>query len=300
MEKMKCTYILWVLFIIYFIISPFRVKAKGMDDICILEKGTLVIAVPSKEGLVVCADKRVHYIETNITKDEKIKIIQVGDHGLFASVGSLSFTRTVKFDPNPIYIEVDRIVENYFKKKDIRTFTNEQWNDFCQYLEKIFKADNYTQIQSDDSNKPFLQVAFFYLDLKNSINRTVVQLFIKKEKTPFLSGSGIQITFKTDPDHIIKNSIKLLGEAAVITEVMYGTNPHFDDVRRNPLVQKALSTQAIPLGQFTLLEAKDFASYLIEITSKRSNLIPGFKGHVSPTCDCAILDFKDGFRWINK
>jgi hypothetical protein len=144
MEKIKCTYIVWALFIIYFIVSPFQVMAEGMDDICILEKGTLVIAVPSKEGLVVCADKRVYYIKANITKDEKIKIIQLGDHGLFAAVGSLSFTRTDKFDSNPNYIEVDRIVENCFKKKDIRTLTNEQWNDFCQYLEKIFKADNYT------------------------------------------------------------------------------------------------------------------------------------------------------------
>jgi hypothetical protein len=167
-------------------------------------------------------------------------------------------------------------------------------------LRKFLKLIIILQIESDDPNKPFLQVAFFYFDLKNSINRTVVQLSIKKEKPPFLSGSGVQITFKTDPEHLIKNSIKLLGEAAVINEVIYGTNPNFDDVRRNPLIQKALNTQAIPLGQFTSLEAKDFASYLIEITSKRAHLIPGFKGHVSPTCDCAILDYNEGVRWMNK
>lgn len=296
---MKRIYILLVLFIIYFIISPLQAKAKGIDDICILEKGTLVIAVPSKEGLVVCADKRVYYIEENITKDEKIKIIQVGGHGLFASVGMLSFTRTAKFDPNPISIEVDRLVENYFKKKDIRIFKNEQWNDFCQYLEKIFNADNY-QIPSNDPSKPFLQGAFFYLDLKNSINCTVVKLFIHKGRYSSLSGLGVQATFETEPEHIIKNSIKVLGEAAVIKEVKNETNSRFDDIRRNPLVQKVFNSQAIPLGTFTSQEAKDFASYLIEITSKRSNLIPGFKGHVSPTCDCAILDFKDGFRWIDK
>lgn len=91
--------------------SPLQVKAKGIDEFCVLEKGTLVIAVPSKEGLVVCADKRVYYIEENRTKDEKIKIIQVGGHGLFASVGMLSFTRTAKIDPTPVSIEVDRLVD---------------------------------------------------------------------------------------------------------------------------------------------------------------------------------------------
>jgi len=57
MGKMKFNCIVWGPFIISSIISPFQVMAEGMGDICILEKGTLVIAVPSKEGLV--------YVPTN-------------------------------------------------------------------------------------------------------------------------------------------------------------------------------------------------------------------------------------------
>ena len=62
-------------------------------------RGTLVVAVPVREGLVVCADKRLYNNDTGTFTDGNVKIRKVDDHSLFVATNTVGFydrkTRTM-------------------------------------------------------------------------------------------------------------------------------------------------------------------------------------------------------------
>src|SRR6185369_10350850 len=53
--------------------------------------GTLVVAVPVQQGLVVCSDKRLYNETTETYRDDFVKIQKVSSHALFAATHTTGF-----------------------------------------------------------------------------------------------------------------------------------------------------------------------------------------------------------------
>src|SRR5690348_13024595 len=64
--------------------------------------GTLVVAVPVRNGLVVCSDKRLYNADAGTYTDDNIKIRQAGQDALFVATNTVAFydtrSRKIVFD----------------------------------------------------------------------------------------------------------------------------------------------------------------------------------------------------------
>src|SRR5215213_6853342 len=65
-------------------------------------RGTIVVAVPVRDGLVVCADKRLFNVQSATFTDTNIKIRKVSNSALFVATNTVGFydnrSRTMSFD----------------------------------------------------------------------------------------------------------------------------------------------------------------------------------------------------------
>jgi hypothetical protein len=87
------------------------------------------------------------------------------------------------------------------------------------------------------------------------------------------------------------------GSPELYLELTTGKDPKFDDLRSNPYIKPFLSSPR-PRDQVTANEALAFSHAIIEATSKRGQEI-NTDIHVSESCNCGLLDYDGGFRWIS-
>jgi hypothetical protein len=71
----------------------------------------------------------------------------------------------------------------------------------------------------------------------------------------------------------------------------------FDDLRANPYLKPFLD-RSQPQNEVTPDEALAFERTLIKATSERGPKLSD-NIHVSKECDCALLSFAEGFKWIS-
>ena len=136
------------------------------------------------------------------------------------------------------------------------------------------------------------EVRFFYLDSSNELQQEVI--FATYDAVSNLVTGG-RVTYLPGPDDLHTAKPILSGSPEVYLEVLNGTRKDFDDLRRNPVIRPFLASR--PRAQVTSAEAMVFAKALIKATSQRGpSLNPDI--HVSEACDCAILSFDHGFKWI--
>jgi hypothetical protein len=69
----------------------FVLSGSAQDASLEAVSGTLVVAVPASEGLVVCADKRLFNHATGAYTDDAVKIRKAGDRALFAATNTIGF-----------------------------------------------------------------------------------------------------------------------------------------------------------------------------------------------------------------
>jgi len=65
--------------------------AFAQDELSSPVGGTLVVAVPVQQGLVVCSDKRLYNDTAGTYRDDYVKIHQVGQNALFVATHTTGF-----------------------------------------------------------------------------------------------------------------------------------------------------------------------------------------------------------------
>jgi hypothetical protein len=65
-------------------------------------RGTIVVAVPVMDGLIVCADKRLYNDQAGTYSDDNVKIRKISDRALFVATNTIGFydskSRTMAFN----------------------------------------------------------------------------------------------------------------------------------------------------------------------------------------------------------
>ena len=245
-------------------------------------RGTLVVAVPVTEGLVVCSDKRLSNQQSGTFTDTAVKIRKVDQSSLFVATNTIGFldpqTRKMGFD-------VFSITESYVSRSG---FSNNRrfWDGLKQeigrrlreYLAKL-KYQDWPETDLE-SNKLLFNLVFYSI-AQGSARSYTIKVFYEKARTP--------IIYISDPVSETVKTPKLSGKGRAVMNYL-AKDPKQS---RDPFILR-FDQFNFDVRKVTIKEAVDFAARLFHLANAA---VPASR--VSSTHDCALLDYEDGFQWIN-
>jgi hypothetical protein len=296
--KKRFICILLGLLVAFFIYkSPYLQTSNGIQLRHSFLHGTLVVAVPYREGLVICADRRTHSKEKGDTDSTK-KIIQLDDKSLFASTGTVGIVETATQNfivtSQQEFFFVKEFVLEYFKDRKVETAN---WDKFKTYLElKVatyfarFKPLN-LQDTTDPQGEVLFQVVFFNAVEKKKIQGALVKFNYRKQADKFTGEAMVETYEEGRFDQAFPLAY---GNAEVILAALQGDN-RFSDVMLNPIAKRFFAN---PLSlTVSQSEAQELATFLMSVSEKRVRQINP-KANIGTTTDWALLLYKDGFKWL--
>lgn len=242
-------------------------------------KGTLVVAVPVKEGLVVCADKRIFNVDSGTYTDDFLKIRRVNDKALFAATNTIGLYDGRK---KKVVFDAFSITEKYVSKNNFdsgKAFWDGLKADITAQLRAYLSARKFAEWpESDRANNNLLFNLLFYSVRDGRAFSHSLKVFYEKAKTP--------VIYVEDPISEEITKPKLGGKGREVMNYL-AREPA---AARNPLILKFDETR-FDSRNTTPKEAVEFAGSLFKLTSSG---VP--KARVSQTFDCALLDYSTGFR----
>lgn len=251
-------------------------------------KGSLIVIVPTKEGLVICADKRGYSGNKGIEDNQK-KLFKIDSQTAFSVTGNIGIYN--KSGTGFLFNSID-IAKNYTSSKGFED-SEPYWKGLAQALEKEFanylKNTKFEDRLSDfpERNYELFQVIFFNINKSKEFKIPV--LSYKYKKGSLIDRSSIT---NADIDYVnFDKSFTATGRTEIIGELLSGNKKEFDALRVDTLLKPFL-TNTIKKEQVKITDAVNFAKKIMEVSSKN---IPMY---ISPDCDCAILDYKTGYREI--
>jgi hypothetical protein len=245
-------------------------------------RGTLVVAVPVNEGLVVCSDKRLYNHDSGTFTDKYIKVRKAGDNALFVATHTVGFyderSKSMAFN-------AFEITEKYVANNDLnkgKPFWDGLKKEITTQLRAYFAKRSFAEWpESDRANNNLLFNLVFYSVRDNKAWSHSLKVFYEKARTP--------VVFIPDPVREQVRTPKLAGKGREVMAFLARNSAAAAD----PLIQRFDETRFDALNT-TPAGAVEFAGKLFQLTSTG---VP--QAHVSPTFDCALLDHKSGFRMIN-
>jgi hypothetical protein len=243
--------------------------------------GTLVVAVPVREGLVVCADKRLYNSEAGTFTDNYTKIRKVDNNSLFVATNTVGFydrqTRTMEFD-------AFQIATNYVAAHnyaDGRKFWDGLKKEINDRLRGYFAKRKFAEWPDSDraSNNLLFNLVFYSVRDNRAWSQTL-RVFYEKKQTP--------VIYIPDPVSEEVRTPKLTGKGREVMTYL-ARNPA---AAADPAIQQFDETR-FNLQTTTAPDAVEFARKLFQLTSTG---VP--QANVSPTFDCALLDYATGFKLI--
>lgn len=242
---------------------------------------TLVLAASSREGVVVCADKRRTVVSTQKTIDDAQKLLPAGENGLFWATGDgaeaidLQSGRTVwsVFDEAKMYLDQNKSGTEPNLLMPFFDFIIGSYKNFLR-LALLQKFD-------PSNERPQTQMIFCYRkpDGKFYIYRSV--LWKRPSVESFIEQDGeYSEQFETSKVHDF-------GEHGIINELLHGHNSSFDRFRRNSMLMQIVIGSGRP-DSLSYLTVQRALSNLIREMSESVGVIEGAEG-VSQRCDCFLL-----------
>lgn len=244
--------------------------------------GTLVVAVPVREGLVACADKRAFNHSTLAYSDDLVKIHKVNSRTLFVATNTVGFLdpRTGKIGFNVFEITSSYLTRHAFApekqfwdglRKEIRT-------QLLAYLRNQKLKD---QPETDLANNRLLFNLVFYSISKDTARSYSLKVFYEKAATP--------IIYIPDVASEEVKTAKLSGKGKDVMDYL-SRNP---GLSRDPSILRFDQTK-FDVQKTSAADAVGFAKMLFIVANTG---VP--EANVSAVHDCALLSYRNGFQWID-
>jgi hypothetical protein len=154
-----------------------------------LEHGTMIILTSTRNGLVVCADRRLHSYIIEQDDDTYSKIRAVGTNGFFVSSGVASRYVRHYFDGRTeVIFDMNDFTQSFFNGNN-PSLDNVDWRAFKQLLEVDLtrwtpnlarqdiqgpKSDVPNSSITGDDQRLLFETFFFYLDTTKTLRGVVV------------------------------------------------------------------------------------------------------------------------------
>ena len=243
--------------------------------------GTLVVAVPVRDGLVACSDKRLFNADAGTYTDNFVKIREASSTALFVATNTVGFydrqTRTMAFDATDV-------TSKYVASHDMatgRAFWDGLKKDISDQLHKYFASRKFADWPlSDKANNNLLFNLVFYAIGQSNIRSYTVKVFYEKAQTP--------VIYISDPVGEEVRTPKLSGKGREVMNYIAGDPAMSSDpsiLRFDETYFNAQNT--------SVTDAVNFARKLFLFTNAK---VP--QAEVSSTYDCSLLSYRDGFQWL--
>lgn len=245
-------------------------------------RGTIVVAVPVNNGLVVCADKRLFNAQSAAYSDDNTKIRRADKNALFVATNTIGF-----YDPNDqtmafsAFDVTERFVATH-KLSEGKQFWDGLKREINAALREYFAKRTFAEWPDSDraSNNLLFNLIFYVTDNGRAFSYTV-RVFYEKAKTPRI--------FISDPVKEEIRTTKLAGKGKEVMQFIARTPA----VSNDPMIIR-FGDARLDAKTTAATDATAFARKLVRVTSSG---VP--ESHVSPGSDCALLDYQTGFRWID-
>jgi len=255
--------------------------------------GTMVVVVHTKDGLLVCADKR--RVESNTVRgdsvvDNIVKIFEIDRTAGFFSMGATSFCNAETGD---VVFDADEAAREFWNENTPSNpaaspaFQRHMIEAMKVYFRRV-RWDYWPETRMVDGEPVLFDIVLFFLDFGQI--RTLDCQFLYRKADAFVGSklndySGMSVPF---------------GGGKTCHRLIVSAEPdeEFNDYRSEPIIaecRSAFGTQPSLLEKET---ARKYAQRLIEIASKHE--YGSALSTISPMSDCAFLSVKEGFEWLCK
>ena len=249
-----------------------------------IRSGTMVVTLPTRDGLVVVADKRVtehNSVLGNSIDDTKTKIVRVSDRvGLFGLHTAELVDASSRESELNLYESVVAVAHQN-ATTDPRTLSilimNKMTEEFSAFLQRI-PTSSWPRTTFNNEEEPvFYEVVIFFLDESGDSKLLGAQLRYRQETGEV---GGHPKPYPSGP--------YVFGGLHTCVELIKGNEPEFDNYRSEPLMRQCVG--ALQGRRLDTESAIRYAKRLIEIASAHE------KG-ISATSDCAVLLKGGGSKW---
>jgi hypothetical protein len=250
------------------------------------ERGTLIVAVRWRLGVVVCADRRrlMEGAGTVGYRDDALKIVPAPPFGLAATYGTTVYGREGgrSFDAQE---SVKRYAGELAGGNVVRSAPQLAAQLEAEMAE-VLEQDNLPPPQPKPGDPGVFAIILFALE-RGTLFETL------------LLGVSSETDFKVQ---VIPRSsdqfITVLGHSSVALAIR-GSDPRFQDLSTDPLLGRMLINprQEALAPYLSKHDAMSFGRSLIRVTNERLPLLQETED-VSAESDCAGLTRPDGFEWL--
>src|SRR5215813_3822666 len=120
--------------VIVLVLAGFAREHQGVE-----RGGTLILAIPVREGLVLCGDRLITD-QTGARVGEETKIKPVGERAAFVVSGRVGLDMNTT--PRTVLFDAHQLIEQFLKDKDIETVDWEAYrttlrDEFLRALERV-------------------------------------------------------------------------------------------------------------------------------------------------------------------
>ncbi len=235
--------------------------------------GSLVIAIPSRDGLIICADKR--RIVANKVEDNFSKLFLIRPGLAFAVTGYPTFIYKgqVEFDAFDI---CKRVLKQSTSSADVQEHVTELAGSLRTEFETEAKSYNPADPLKDAPPSYVLfQVGVFSLRSDQRPNLSLIQLEYHKPSTVTTS------VLQEGPETFEKLGITALGDASLLRELREGHDHAFDQFRNDPSFMRFINS-TVSAKEESAASVESFANRFIQEAHKAS-------AKIGPICECVQL-----------
>lgn len=264
---------------------------------------TIIIAVGTRDGLLVCEDRRLTSRSSNgqVSTSDASKAQQLGKFGFFAVAGDVSASVTNFFGQSITTFDVLSAIPAFFKTHDIQQFNEGTAVEFEAHLRDQLNQKPANPTPGTQGPRAQTEVLLYWMDQTGRTHLYVVDMASALDSKGSASGTSAPRlvgrfispeTFSTSRPRVTGRG--LLGYSAIAA----GTDPRLDDLRQDEELKPFVS-DFVDAASVDSIAAARALKKLIKAISERQNLISAEGLDVGPVSDC-FLSTLDGIKNINQ
>ena len=265
---------------------------------------TIIIAVGTKEGLLVCEDRRLTTRSSNgqVSSSDANKAQQIGKFGFFAVAGDVSARLTNFFAQSITTFDILSEIPSFFKTHEIQQFNEQTALEFEAHLRNQLNQKPVNPGLQSQGPRAQTEVLLYWMDQVGQTHLYVVDMASTLDSnssaptasnSPRMVGRFIPLeAFSTSRPRVTGRGV--LGYTAIVS----GTNPALNDMREDEELKPFLSN-FVDAASVDSIAAARALKKLIKGISDKQTAVSADGLDVGPVSDC-FLSTSDGIKNINQ
>ena len=255
---------------------------------------TIIIAVGTRDGLLVCEDRRltVRSSTGRVSSEEGSKAQRLGKFGVFAVSGDVSARVRNVFGQSVTTFDILSGIQSFFQTRDIQQFNEQTAVEFEASLRDQLSKKPVIAAERSQGPRAQAEVLLYWMDQTGLTHLYTVDI-TEAPPDSGLAGRFVSLSLFRTSKPIVRGK-GLLGYRAIVS----GSDPNFDDLRQDEELRPFLNN-FVDAASIDAIAATRSIKKLIRQISDRQNSMNPDGLDVGPDSDC-FLGTADGINNINQ